>query len=97
MVSKITADGDCSSEMKKCLFLGEKAMTNLDSVLKSRDITLPLKVHIVKAMFFPKVLYGCRVGPKRRLSVEELMLLNSDAREDSSESLGQQGYQTGQS
>ena len=59
LVSKITADGDCSREMKRCLFLGRKAMTNLDSVLKSRDITLPIQVHIVKAMFFPKVLYGC--------------------------------------
>ena len=61
--SKITADGDCSHEMKRCLLLGRKAMTNLDSVLKSRDITLPTKVHIVKAMVFPVVMYGCRVGP----------------------------------
>ena len=57
--SKITADGDCSHEIRKCLLLGRKAMTNLDSVLKSRDITLPMKVHIVKAMVFPVVTYGC--------------------------------------
>ena len=57
--SKITADGDCSHEIRKCLLLGRKAMTNLDSVLKSRDITLPMKVHIVKAMVFPVVMYGC--------------------------------------
>ena len=57
--SKITADGDCSHEIKRCLLLGRKAMTNLDSVLKSRDITLPTKVHLVKAMVFPVVMYGC--------------------------------------
>ena len=57
--SKITAYGDCSHEIKRCLLLGRKAMTNLDSVLKSRDITLPAKVHIVKAMVFPVVMYGC--------------------------------------
>ena len=57
--SKITADGDCSHEIEKHLLLGRKAMTNLDTVLKSRDITLPTKVHLVKAMFFPVVLYGC--------------------------------------
>ena len=57
--SKITADGDCSHEIKRCLLLGRKVMTKLDSILKSRDITLPTKVHLVKAMFFPVVLYGC--------------------------------------
>ena len=57
--SKITADGDCSHEIKKCLLLGRKAMTNLDSILKSRDITLPTKVCLVKAMVFPVVTYGC--------------------------------------
>ena len=57
--SKITADGDCSHEIKRHLLLGRKAMMNLDSVLKSRDITLPTKVHLVKAMFFPVVMYGC--------------------------------------
>ena len=56
---KITADGDCSHEIKRCLLLGIKAMTNLDSILKSRDITLPTKVHLVKAMFFPIIMYGC--------------------------------------
>ena len=57
--SKITADGDCSHEIRRRLFLGRKAMTNLDSILKSRDITLPTKVHLVKAMVFPVVKYGC--------------------------------------
>ena len=57
--SKITADGDCSHEMKRGLFLGRKVMTNLDSFLISRDITLPAKVHLVKAMVFPVVMYGC--------------------------------------
>ena len=57
--SKITADGDCSHEIKRCLFLGRKAMANLDSILKSRGITLPTKVHLVKAMVFPVVMYGC--------------------------------------
>ena len=57
--SKITADGDCSREIKRHLFLGRKAMTNLDSILKSRDITLPAQVHLVKAMVFPVIMYGC--------------------------------------
>ena len=57
--SKITADGDCSHEIKRCLLLGRKAMTNLDSILKSRDITLPTKVRLVKTMVFPVVMYGC--------------------------------------
>ena len=57
--SKITADGDCSHEIKRCLLLERKAITNLDSILKSRDITLPTKVHLVKAMVFPVVMYGC--------------------------------------
>ena len=57
--SKIAADGDCSHEIKRCLLLGRKIMTNLDSMLKSRDITLPTKVHLVKAMVFPVVMYGC--------------------------------------
>ena len=59
LVSKITADGDCSHEIKRYLLLGRKAMTNLDSILKSRDITLSTKVHLVKAMVFPVVMYGC--------------------------------------
>ena len=57
--SKITADGDCSHEIKRCLLLGRKVITNLDSILKSRDITLPTKIHLVKAMVFPVVMYGC--------------------------------------
>ena len=57
--SKITADGDCSHEIKRCLLLGRKVMTNLDSIVKSRDITLPTKVRLVKAMVFPVVMYGC--------------------------------------
>ena len=61
--SKITADGDCSHEIKRCLLLGRKAMTNLDSILKSRDITLPTKVRLVKAVVFPTVMYDMKVGP----------------------------------
>ena len=57
--SKITADGDCSHEIKRCLLLGRKVMTNLDRILKSRDITFPTKVHLVKAVVFPVVMYGC--------------------------------------
>ena len=57
--SKITADGDCSHEIKRCLLLGSKGMTNLDSILKSRDITLPTKIHSIKAMVIPVVMYGC--------------------------------------
>ena len=59
LCSKITADGDCSHEIKGCLLLGRKVMNNLDSIFKSRDITLPTKVHLVKAMIFPVVMYGC--------------------------------------
>ena len=62
--SKITADGDCSHEIKGCLLLRKKAMTNLDSILKSRDITLSTKVHLVKAMVFPVVMYGCELDYK---------------------------------
>ena len=58
--SKITADGDCSHEIKRCLLLGRKVMTNFDSIFKSRDITLPTKVHLVKAVVFPVVMYGCK-------------------------------------
>ena len=75
--SKIMAAGDFSHEIERHLFLGGKTMTNLDSILKSRDITLPTKVHLVKAMVFPVVMYGCE------LSTEELMLLNCGVREDS--------------
>ena len=62
--SKITADGDCSHEIKRCLLLGRKVITNLDSILKSRDITLPTKVHLVQAMVFPVVMYGCESWTK---------------------------------
>ena len=62
MGSKITADGDCSQEIKRCLLLARKVMTNLDNIFKSRDITLPTKVHPVKAMVFPVVMYGCEGG-----------------------------------
>ena len=81
--STITADGVCSHEIKRCLLLGRKAMTNLDSILKSRDITLLTKVHLVKAMIFPVVMYGYRVGLYRKLSTKELMLLNCGVGEDS--------------
>ena len=69
--SKITADGDCSHEIKRHLLLGRKVMTNLDSILKSRDITLPTKVHIVKSMVFPVVMYGFESWTIKRLSTEE--------------------------
>ena len=81
--SKITADGDCSHEITRRLLLGRKAMTNLDSILKSTDITLPTKVHIVKAMFFPVVMYGCENWTIKKAECEELMLLNCGAGEDS--------------
>ena len=81
--SKITADGDCSHEIKRRLLLGRKVMTNLDSILKSRDITLPAKVHLVKAVVFPVVMYGCESWTVRKLSAEELMLLNCGVGEDS--------------
>ena len=81
--SKITADGDCSHKIKRRLHLGRKVMTNLDSILKSRDITLPTKVHLIKATVFPVVMYGCGSWTKRKLSAEELMLLNCGVGEDS--------------
>ena len=81
--SKITAGGDCSHEIKRRLLFGRKVMTNLDSILKSRDITLPTKVHSVKAMVFPLVVYGLSVGLLRKLSIEELMLLTCGVGEDS--------------
>ena len=75
--SKITADGECSHEIKRCLLLGRKVMTNLDSIFKSRDITLPTKVHLVKAMVFPVVIYGCeswtiKKAEHRRIDAFEL-------------------------
>ena len=81
--SKITADGDCSHEIKRRLLLRRKVMSNLDSILKSRDITLPTKVRLVKAMVFPVVMYGCDSWTVKKLSAEELMLLNCGVGEDS--------------
>ena len=80
---KITADGDCSHEIKRHLLLERKAMTNLNSILKSRDITLPTKVHLVKAIVFPVVMYGCESWTIKKLSTKELMLLNCGVGEDS--------------
>jgi len=76
--SKITTDGDCSHEIKTCLLLGRKVLTNLDSILKSRDITLSTKVHLVKAMVFPVVMYGCESWTIKKAEHQELMLLNCD-------------------
>ena len=80
--SQITADGDCNHEIKRHLLLGRKAMTNLESILKRRDITLPTKVCLVKAMVSPVVMYGCESWTIK-LSAEELMLLNYGVGEDS--------------
>ena len=77
--SKITAEGNCIQEIKRCLFLGRKVMTNLDSIFKSRDITLPTKVHLVRAMVFPVIMYGCESWTIKK----ELMLLNCGVGEDS--------------
>ena len=95
--SKIIADGDCSHEVKRCLFFGRKAMTKLDSVLKTRDIVLLTKVHIVKTTVFPVVMYRCESWTIKKAQNKELMLLNCGTREDSRESLGLQGDQTSQS
>ena len=104
LCSKITADGDCSHDIKRCLLLERKYMTNLDIILKSRDITLLTKVHLAKAMVFPIVTYGCEswtiktVEHWRKLSTEkELILLNCGVGEDSCKSLRLQGNQTNQS
>ena len=80
---KITADGDCSHEIKRCLHLGRKVMTNLDSILKSRNITFPTKVHMVKAMVFPMVMYGCESWTVKKAEHRKLMLLNCGVGEDS--------------
>ena len=81
--SKITAHGDCSHEIKRCLLLRRNVVTNLHSILKSRDITFPTKVHLVKAMVFPVVMYGCGSWTIRKLITEELMLLKCGVGEDS--------------
>ena len=80
--SQITVDGGCSHEIKRCLLLGKEVMTNLDSILKIRDITLLTKVHIVKVMVFPVSCMNVSIGPKRKLSTEELMLLKCGVGED---------------
>ena len=80
--SKITADGHCSHEIRRQLLLGRKAMTNLESVLKSEDITVLTKVHIIKAMVFPVVMYGCKSWTKKKAENQELMLLNCGPGED---------------
>ena len=81
--SKITADGDCSHEIKRCFLIGSKVMTNLDSILKSRDINLSTKVHLVKAMIFPVVMYRCECWTIKKAERRELMLLNCGVGEDS--------------
>ena len=81
--SRITVDGDCSHEIKRRLLLGRKVMTNLDSILKNRDITLPTNVCVVKTMVFPVGMYGCKSWIIKKLSAEEQMLLNCDVGEDS--------------
>ena len=83
MGSKITAVGDCSHETKRCLLLGKKVITNLDSILKSRDITLPTKVHLVKAMVFQMVMYECESWTVKKAEHQELMLLNCGVGKDS--------------
>ena len=80
--SKINADGDCSHKIKRCRLFGKKVMTNLDSILKNRDITLPTKVHLVKAMVFPVVMYGCESWTIKRAEREELMLLSCGVGKD---------------
>ena len=81
--SKITTDGDFSHEIKRRLLLGRKIMTNLDSIFKSRDITLATRVHLVKAMVFPVVMYGCESWTVKKAEHQELMFLNCDVGEDS--------------
>ena len=93
--SKITADVDCSHEIKICFISGRKPMTNLDSILKSRDITLPTNVHLVKAMVFPVVMYGCESWTVRKTEHRRIdAFLNCGFGEDSFESLGLQGDPT---
>ena len=81
--SKITADGDCSPEIKRRLLLGRKVMTNLDSILKSRDITLSTKVHLVKAMVFPVVMYGCKSRTIKKAEHQRINVMNCGVGEDS--------------
>ena len=81
--SNITADGDCSHEIKRCLLLGRKVMTNLDRILKSRDITLPTKVHLVKAMVFPLVMYGCESWTVKKAECRRIDAFECGIGEDS--------------
>ena len=81
--SKITAEGDCSHKIKRCLLFGRKIMTILDSILKSRDTTLLTKVHLVKAMVFPVVMYGCESWTVKKAEHQRMMLLNCGVGEDS--------------
>ena len=81
--SKIPADGDCSPEIKRCLLLGRKVMTNLDSIIKSRDITWPTKVHLVKAMVFPVVMYGCESWTIKKAEHQRIDALNCGVEKDS--------------
>ena len=83
LVSKITVDRDCSNEIKRLLLLGNKIMTNLDSILKSRDIILPTKVHIVKAMVFPVVMYGCESWTIKKAECQRIDVLTCSVGEDS--------------
>ena len=92
--SKITADGDCSHEIKRRLLLGRTVMTNLDSILKSRDITLPTKVRLVKAMVFPLLIYGCESWTVKKAECRKIYALNCGVGEDSWESPGLQGDPT---
>ena len=92
--SKITADGDCSHEIKRRLLLGRKVMTNLDSIFKSRDMTLPTKVHLVKAMVFPVVMYGCESWTVKKAEHQKTDAFELWFGEDSLEALGLQGDPT---
>ena len=92
--SKITADGDCSHEIKRRLLLGRKVMTNLDSIFKSRDITMPRKVCLVKAMVFPVVMYGCESWTIKKAERRRIDALNCSVGEDSCKFIGLQGNPT---
>ena len=95
--SKLTAGDDCSNEIKWHMLLGIKAMTNLESILKSRDITLSTKVHLVKPMVFQVVMYGCESWTRKKAEWQRIDILNCGVGEDSRESLGLQGDQTSES
>ena len=96
MGSKITADGDCSHEIKRCLLLGRKVTTNLVSILKSRDITLPTKISLAKSMVFPVVMYGCESWTIKKAERQRVDAFELCVGEDSQESPGLQGDQTTQ-